>query len=103
MKAGKLIILFMICIWVVSVPSVAISNNKMVSITPGGTQYISVSSSANVTYIYTSIVPDNGKIILSIGNNDTYITENGNDVQMITVTKQPESKNIIDIILGMFL
>ena len=72
---------------------------QVVSITEDQTQFMAVPANENVIYSYASTVPQNGILVLSIANNDTYMVNDGITIQMVTVTKT-ESKNIIDIILG---
>lgn len=73
---------------------------KAVSITYGGEQFVSVPSSADVTYLYTSDVPQNGILLLSFPDNDTYMVRSENSIEMITVSKI--DSGIIETILGWF-
>jgi hypothetical protein len=70
---------------------------KSVSITEGGEQFISVPANMEVIYLYTSDVPENGGLVLSFPDNDTYMVKSENSIKMITVNKKNYS--IIETIL----
>lgn len=71
---------------------------KAVSITYGGEQFVSVPSNVDVTYLYTSDVPQDGILLLSFPDNDTYMVRSENSIEMITVSKT--NSGIIETILG---
>jgi len=97
MKEKILILMFLTCL---VISPVLAEDYKLVSITYGGEQYISVPSTFNVTYLYTSDIPQNGNLLLSFPDNDTYMVRYENYVEMITVSKN--NKGIIETILGWF-
>lgn len=91
------ILIFLLFIGFLIYPVLA-EDNKAVSITYGGEQFVSVPSSADVTYLYTSDVPQDGILLLSFPDNDTYMVRSGNSIEMITVSKT--NSGIIETILG---
>lgn len=99
MNVRKLILFAIICVSLF-IPSVLAEDYKIVSITYGGEQFVSVPSNVNVTYLYTSDVPQNGVLLLSFPDNDTYMVKSENSIKMITVSKS--NRGIIETILGWF-
>lgn len=98
MKLKIFTITFLLCISIL-VSFASAGESRAVSITEGGNQFISVPDNMPVTYLYMSSTPQNGRLLLSIGNSDTYMVNDGITIQMITVNKN-ESMSIIDTILG---
>lgn len=97
MKKKILMLMFILCL---IIPPVLAEDYKAISITYGGEQFVSVPSSADVTYLYTSDVPQNGVLLLSFPDNDTYMVKSENSIEMITVSKN--DSGIIETILGWF-
>ena len=98
MKNKILLLLSIICL-VVFIPTVLAYELKPVSITEGGTQFVSIPSDKNVVYSYASDIPQNGLLILSLPENDTYLLDSDNTIEFITVSKVTTG-SIIDMILG---
>ena len=98
MKTKILILLSLICIGIF-IPMVLAYDLQWVSITEGGTQFVSIPSNKNVIYSYASAIPQNGILILSIPENDTYLLDSENSIEFVTVNKAT-SGSIIDVILG---
>jgi hypothetical protein len=82
------------------IPPVLSDELQAVSITDGGTQFISVHMNKNIIYSYSSSIPQNGVMIFSLPDNDTYMVNSGDIIEMVTVSKKSTSTNIIDMILG---
>ncbi len=93
----KKIIFLLICISLLISTALA-EDYKAVSITYGGQQYISVPSTSDVTYLYTSDIPQNGGLLLSFPDNDTYMVKSESSIKMITVNKN--NHGIVETILG---
>jgi len=91
---------FILCLILMGVliSPVLADDYKLVSITYGGEQYMSIPSTSGVIYLYTSDIPQNGVLLLSFPDNDTYMVRSENSVQMITVNKN--NRGIIETILG---
>jgi hypothetical protein len=98
MKVKILITLSLICFAFFVMPVLS-DELQTVSITYGGDQFVSVPTNTNVTYLYTSSVPSNGILLLSLPDNDTYMVKSDTAIEMVTVNKS-NLKNIIDTILG---
>ena len=98
MKLKTLIIISLSCICFLVFPVLS-DNFQEVSITEGGDQYISIPVNENVTYSYNSDIPQNGILILSLADNDTYLVNNGITIEMVTVNKN-NSKSIVDMLFG---
>jgi len=99
MKIKLLIIMSMICIGFFISPVLSYDLHA-VSVVDGGTQFISVPVDKEVVYSYSSSVPQNGVLVFSLPDNDTYMVNNNNVIEMVTVRKSQEPKNIIEVILG---
>lgn len=63
----------------------------------GGEVFMGVPSNMDVTYIYTSGIPQNGVLLLSMPDNDTYIVRYENSIEVVTVNKN-EPNGIIETI-----
>ena len=90
---------FILCLILMGVliSPVLADDYKLLSITYGGEQYVSVPSNMNVTYLYTSDIPQNGILLLSSPGNDTYMVRYENSVEMITTNKN--NRGIVETIL----
>ena len=100
MKLKITITLLLVCIGLLITP-VASENLQVVSITEDNNQFMAVTANKDISYSYESNIPDNGKMVLTVGSNDTYLVETTDSIKFITVNnKKSNGINIINILIG---
>lgn len=100
MKNKLLILTLMLCLSLLIFPVLA-EDLRAVSITEDNNQFMAVDANKNILYSYESSTPSDGRLVLSIGYNDTYLVETADSIKFVTVNnKKSEGVDIINILFG---
>lgn len=97
---NELLIITLMCLSLIIFPVLA-EDLRAVSITEDNTQFMVVDANKDISYSYESSVPSDGRLVLTIGYNDTYLVETTDSIKFVTVNnKKSDGLDIINILFG---